>query len=109
MHRAYAKTIGVGTGGGGGQETFEGEKFCKFWCLHRRKKQFHFGGPNVIYSDMRCMYEYKVSWVKYWGRPGPPHYTAEIPSQLVLFVVTLLGSSLKLSEISIFVRKCILN
>ena len=90
--------------GGGSRKLLREKTFMNFGvCIGVRS---NFRGANVICSDLRCVYS---SGVKYWGRPGPPHYTAEIPSQLVLFVVTFLGSSLKLSEISIFVRKSILN
>ena len=47
------ETIGVETGGGLLRE----KNFVNFGvCIAMRKKQFNFGGPNVIYSDLRCMY-----------------------------------------------------
>ena len=47
--------------------------------MHRRRKQFHFGGgggANVIYTAIAAicaawMNINKVSRVKYWGDPGP--------------------------------------
>ena len=40
--------------------------------VHRRRKQFHFGGSNVIYTAIAaicaaCMNINQVSRVKYWG------------------------------------------
>ena len=47
-------------------------------ALHRRRKQFHFGGgANIIYTAITaictaCMNINKVSRVKYWGVGGGP-------------------------------------
>ena len=58
--------------GGGGQETFEGENFANFWVCIGVRSNFILEGPNVIYSDMHCMYEYKVFVGKILGEAWPP-------------------------------------
>ena len=58
--------------------------------LHRHKKQFHFGGPNVIYTVVvaicaACMNINKVSRIKYWGALAPPR----VPRSYVLSSQTI--------------------
>ena len=76
--------------------------------VHRRRKQLHFGGPNVVYSAIvvicaACMNINKVLRVKCWGGhgpPGPPRFL-RLCGVIHLELVTYLAVHFNLSHCSV--------